>query len=194
MSEIDRLYKYNTLLSGRRAVPRDELMHKLEISLATLKRDLAKLRDQLHIPIVYDRDLGGYRLEATDSTELPGMWFSENEIHALLTMHQLLAGLDDDGVLSRHLQPMLERLQGMLGADAAESRRSLELDDDLIHREAFAGSGRHLPDLAVLVGLENVFHLHRFDDRQLLAGLHFLTDLDGDFAEQAGHRREQEFR
>ena len=50
------------------------------------------------------------------------MWFSENEIHALLTMHQLLAGLDDDGVLSRHLQPMLERLQAMLGADAAESR------------------------------------------------------------------------
>ncbi|MGE4052479.1 MAG: helix-turn-helix transcriptional regulator, partial [Piscinibacter sp.] len=32
------------------------------------------------------------------------------------------AGLDDDGVLSRHLQPMLERLQGMLGSDAAESR------------------------------------------------------------------------
>jgi predicted DNA-binding transcriptional regulator YafY len=50
------------------------------------------------------------------------MWFSEKEIHALLTMHQLLAGLDDDGVLSRHLAPMMDRLQGMLGADEGEAR------------------------------------------------------------------------
>ncbi len=50
--------------------------------------------------------------------ELPGLWFSESEIHALLTMHQLMAGLDDDGVLARHLAPMMDKLQGMLGADA----------------------------------------------------------------------------
>jgi predicted DNA-binding transcriptional regulator YafY len=50
------------------------------------------------------------------------MWFNEQEIHALLTMHQLLAGLDDDGVLSRHLQPIMEKLQGMLGADESEAR------------------------------------------------------------------------
>ena len=43
-------------------------------------------------------------------------------ITALLTMHQLMAGLDDDGVLSRHLQPMMDKLQGMLGADANEAR------------------------------------------------------------------------
>ena len=39
-------------------------------------------------------------------------------------MHQLLAGLDDDGVLSRHLQPMLERLQGMLGRRRRARRAS----------------------------------------------------------------------
>jgi predicted DNA-binding transcriptional regulator YafY len=37
-------------------------------------------------------------------------------------MHQLLAGLDDDGVLSRHLAPMMDKLQGMLGADESEAR------------------------------------------------------------------------
>jgi predicted DNA-binding transcriptional regulator YafY len=63
MSEIDRLYQYKTLLSGRRAMSREDIMQKLEISLATFKRDLAKLRDQLHTPIVFDRDLGSYRLE-----------------------------------------------------------------------------------------------------------------------------------
>ena len=33
-----------------------------------------------------------------------------------------LAGLDDDGVLARHLQPLMERLQGMLGTDAAQAQ------------------------------------------------------------------------
>ena len=37
-------------------------------------------------------------------------------------MHALLAGLDDDGVLARHLQPMMEKLQGMLGTDEAQAR------------------------------------------------------------------------
>ena len=74
MSEIDRLYQYKTLLSSRRVMSREDILNKLEISLATFKRDIAKLRDQLHTPIVFDRDLGGYRLEQTESTELPGMW------------------------------------------------------------------------------------------------------------------------
>ncbi|MEO6031496.1 MAG: WYL domain-containing protein, partial [Burkholderiaceae bacterium] len=43
-------------------------------------------------------------------------------IHALLTMQQLLAGLDDDGVLARHLQPLTERLESVLGTDADEAR------------------------------------------------------------------------
>ena len=84
MSEVVRLYRYKSLLSARRAISGDELMAALEISKATLKRDLAKLRDQLHVPIQFDRDLGGYVLTQghTDS-ELPGLWFSAEEIHAL---------------------------------------------------------------------------------------------------------------
>ena len=41
----------------------------------------------------------------------------------------------------------------------------LKLNDDLIHRQALAGSSRYLLHLAVLLGLEDVFHLHGFDDR-----------------------------
>ena len=61
MSEVIRLYKYQALLSSRRALSRAEFMDLLEVSPATFKRDLAKLRDQLGIPIEYDRDAGGYR-------------------------------------------------------------------------------------------------------------------------------------
>jgi predicted DNA-binding transcriptional regulator YafY len=56
--------------------------------------------------------------------ELPGLWFDEAELYSLLTAQQLLAGLDSDGLLSRHLQPLLDRIQHLLasggGHEAAE--------------------------------------------------------------------------
>ncbi len=39
----------------------------MEISLATFKRDLAKLRDHLNIPVGFDKNLGGYRVELAGS-------------------------------------------------------------------------------------------------------------------------------
>jgi len=129
MDRTERFYKIELLLRNRGCVPFAALRDELGVSPATLKRDLQYLRERLNAPIHYDRDANGYRFDIPAQAggraarqELPGVWFSENEIHALLTMHQLLAGLDDDGVLSRHLAPMLERLQGMLGADDGESR------------------------------------------------------------------------
>ena len=116
MSEIDRLYSYRTLLTGRRAVPREEILDKLEISPATFKRDLAKLRDRLNIPVVFDRDLGGYKLEKTDSRqELPGLWFSQDEIMALLTIHNMLEQLEP-GLLGPKLKPLQDRLDDMLSS------------------------------------------------------------------------------
>lgn len=121
MSEIDRLYQYKTLLSSRRVMSREDILNKLEISLATFKRDIAKLRDQLHTPIVFDRDLGGYRLEQTDSTELPGMWFSQDEMLALMTIQSMIVQLEP-GLLGPKLKPFQKRLDDMLasqGLDAA---------------------------------------------------------------------------
>ena len=78
MSEVVRLYRYKSLLSSRRAVSAEDLMATLEVSRATLRRDISKLRDQLHVPIEFNRELGGYELAQghTDS-ELPGLWFSQ---------------------------------------------------------------------------------------------------------------------
>jgi predicted DNA-binding transcriptional regulator YafY len=127
MDRTERFYKIELLLRSRGCVGFEALRDELGVSPATLKRDLQYLRDRLAAPIVYDRFDNGYRFEADAAErgvrhELPGVWFSEKEIHALLTMHQLLAGLDDDGVLSRHLQPMMDKLQAMLGADQSEAR------------------------------------------------------------------------
>lgn len=114
MSETDRLYRYKTLLSHRRAMTADELMAAQEISLATFKRDIAKMRDRLGTPIVFDKDLGGYRLEANpESTELPGLWFTQDEILALMTIQNMIEQLDP-GLLGPKLKPFRKRLDDML--------------------------------------------------------------------------------
>jgi len=142
MARTERFYKIELLLRSRGCVSFAVLQAELDVSPATLKRDLQYLRDRLSAPIVYDNFSNGYRFAtapsgAASSTrhELPGLWFSENEIHAMLTMHQLLAGLDDDGVLARHLQPLMEKLQGMLGTDESTAR-------ELMRRVKVIGTAR----------------------------------------------------
>ena len=124
MSKTARLYKIELLIRHRGCVSFADLLEVLEVSPATLKRDLDYLRDQLGAPIDYDRHSNGYRFADSapgalarpgDKHQLPGLWFSERELYSLLMAHQLLAGLDADGTLSRHLQPLLERIHGLLG-------------------------------------------------------------------------------
>lgn len=124
---LERIYRIDELLAHRRFVTRKELESKLGISWATLKRDLSYMRDRLHAPIIFDRELGGYRFENSEHREgpqyeLPGFWFSAEEIHALLTMQHLIANLDPGGLLGPHIEPLLSRLSGILGtaADSAE--------------------------------------------------------------------------
>ena len=124
MNQLDRLYQLERLLRSRQALGRDALIHELEISRATLKRYLEVLRDRMNVPVVYDRDSNTYAISqpadksqtGTRRQELPGVWFSQQEIIALLTMYQLIAGLDSAGMLQRHLQPILQRLTAMLGS------------------------------------------------------------------------------
>jgi predicted DNA-binding transcriptional regulator YafY len=132
MDRTERFYKIEMLIRSRGSVPFVDLMDELGVSRATLKRDLDYLRERLDAPIVYDRFTNGYsmRPDARDQRqvkhELPGVWFSEREIHALLTMHQLIQGLDEGGVLARHLQPLLDKLHGMLGASDTEGRELMK--------------------------------------------------------------------
>lgn len=114
MSEVVRLYRYKSLLSASRAISAQSLMTSLEVSRATLRRDIAKLRDQLHVPIEYNRELGGYQLAQDPSTsELPGLWFSQQEILALVTIQQLLEQLEP-GLLGAKLKPLQARLAQLM--------------------------------------------------------------------------------
>ena len=126
MERTERFYKIEMLIRNRGCVSFETLLAELEVSPATLKRDLAYLRERLDAPILYDRFDNGYRFapgagQQGGQHELPGVWFSEREIHALLTMHRLIHELDAGGMLARHLQPLLDKLHGMLGANEREA-------------------------------------------------------------------------
>jgi predicted DNA-binding transcriptional regulator YafY len=113
-----RLYRIEALIRLHGHVSLQQLLDDLKVSRATLKRDLEFLRSRMGAPIEYDAMFGGYRFGKGYGRqarhELPGLWFDEAELYALLTAQQVLAGLDSGGLLSRHLQPLLDRIQLML--------------------------------------------------------------------------------
>ena len=125
MNRTERLYRIDQLLHQRKVVARNDLIAELEISWATLKRDLAYMRDRLNAPIVFDGERGGYCFDlsgAGPQYELPGLWFNSQEILALLTMHRLLEELDSGGLLGPQIGPLMARLNGLLetGAGSAD--------------------------------------------------------------------------
>ena len=120
MDRTERFYKIDQLITERRVVPFQTFLEALEVSPATLKRDIEYLRTRLNAPILWDRAAGGYRYEKSEAPagsqfELPGLWFNASEIHALLTMQHLLATLDQGGLLGPHIQPLMARLNALLG-------------------------------------------------------------------------------
>ena len=66
MDRTERFYRIEMLIRSRGSVPFVDLMDELEVSRATLKRDLEYLRSRMDAPIVYDRDSNGYRFDATE--------------------------------------------------------------------------------------------------------------------------------
>jgi len=118
MNRTERIYKIDQLLGSGRCVSFARLMESLGVSRAQLKRDLSYMRDRFNAPIEYDRDQNGYRFgkpPAGPRYALPGLWFSADEIRALLTMQHLLENLQP-GLLTPHVKPLLSRFSAILGS------------------------------------------------------------------------------
>ncbi len=119
----ERLQRMVQLLRSQRVVARQTFLERLEVSPATFKRDLEYLRERLGAPVIWDRERRGYRFDSEQHTagfELPGLWFNSQEIHALLTMHQLLETLQPS-LLTPHIAPLKQRIETLLEGDAHSS-------------------------------------------------------------------------
>ena len=120
----ERLQRMVQMLKAQRVVPRRTFLQRLEVSPATFKRDLEYLRDRLGAPVVWDREQRGYRFDSRQAGagfELPGLWFNSQEIHALLTMHQLLDALQPS-LLTPHIEPLKQRIESLLQDDTHSSK------------------------------------------------------------------------
>jgi predicted DNA-binding transcriptional regulator YafY len=133
MERTERFYKIQNLLRSRHFVSTQDFIAELGISRATFKRDLEYLRDRMHAPIVYDRDQQAYSFDPAiaDSKlwQLPGLWFSAEELQALLTMDRLLGDLQP-GVLSELIGPLRKRLRSLLESgehSAADIARRIKI-------------------------------------------------------------------
>jgi proteasome accessory factor C len=127
MDRFDRIYALHKALSGvRHGRSLRQLAEALECDPSTAKRIIRTMRDQLGAPIVYDREWRAYRYApeaATGPYELPGLWFTSEELFALVSSHQLLGELQP-GLLDSEVAPLRQRI-GRLLAQRAEPQGEL---------------------------------------------------------------------
>ncbi len=122
MDQTGRLYKIDQLLRQHKTISFAALQSELKVSRATLKRDINDLRTRLLLPIEWSRAAGGYRLAAPPmdtsrgAHELPGLWFSSTEVHALVILRHLLECLDTGGLIINPV-PVADRLHALLHSD-----------------------------------------------------------------------------
>ncbi|MEF8753016.1 MAG: hypothetical protein V5B60_03590 [Accumulibacter sp.] len=60
---MNNMQRISQILGVRHCLTRAELQERPGVSWATLKRELAYIRDRLNALIRFDRDVGGYRFE-----------------------------------------------------------------------------------------------------------------------------------
>lgn len=134
MDKLERIYRLDRLLSGRRtALPLAAIVADLGCSDSTARRAIAILRDLYHAPLVYDRAVNGWRYDTREGErpfQLPGLWFSDTELHALLACQQLLGSIPP-GLLRDQVAPMEGQIQDILarrGLQPEQLARRIRLD------------------------------------------------------------------
>jgi predicted DNA-binding transcriptional regulator YafY len=111
VNQFDRVFLLHRLLSGRRTGQTfEDLREALECSRSSLRRTIDFLRDTLGAPLIHDRERGGYLYEGEGVYELPGLWFSAQELAALLVLEDI-AERRPLGLLADTLRPFRARLE-----------------------------------------------------------------------------------
>jgi predicted DNA-binding transcriptional regulator YafY len=117
MSQMERIHQIDRLLRFRSSASLAFLINELQVSRATVVRDLAYLRDRLQAPVVWDPELRGYRLDGPFS--LPAVYLTAEEIQALLVLHHLTGRLQPTS-LGSQLGPLRDLLRRLVGDSADE--------------------------------------------------------------------------
>jgi len=135
MERSQRMARINVLVSRPLGVTMAQLIEELEVSRATINRDIELLRSQLNTPIVWDHDTYSYRLETGSSVGdrymLPGVWLTQEQAYAFLTLNNMVEKMAPN-LLGPFLEPMRGMLKEMLGrADFPLYRLNEKIEIDM---------------------------------------------------------------
>src|SRR5690606_5554044 len=137
------------------------LQDELGCSRATVYRDVAFLRDALMAPIVGDGEAGiSYDTEDSGRFELPGLWLSSEELHALLAAQQLLSR-SGGGVLSSALAPLQSRIEKLLSEHASGKQWPMERVRVIPHRTRRLDEHAFRPVCAAVLGRKRLVFEYR---------------------------------
>jgi predicted DNA-binding transcriptional regulator YafY len=171
MDKTERFYKIHGLLNAGKCLPLKHFVDTLEVSRATMVRDIAYMRDRLGAPIVYDPDRGGYRYDRTqqgaDKWDLPGVWFNAAEIQAFVVVHALLHDIAQ-GFLEEAVAPLLTRSRKLLEthqvppSEVAKRIRLLNVS----HRDAPPAHFQTAAQAVLQRQKVKLLHYNRQDDRR----------------------------
>ncbi|MCW8907688.1 MAG: transcriptional regulator [Sedimenticola sp.] len=168
MDRFDRIFDLHRLLSSaRRPVSRQRIEQELECSRATAKRIIEAMRLYLNAPIRYSREHNGYYYDRDGEVmyELPGIWFNSSELHALLSVQQLLKSVQP-GLLEQQLAPLKQRIESLLkvqGTGVADLAGRVR-----ILRAASRPAGEQFQTISSALACRQQLHIHyylRSDDR-----------------------------
>lgn len=114
MDKLERAQRLHTILQQRRSpLPMSDMQAMFDnCSESTVKRTLRDLKT-LGAPI-YCTDGIGYSYDKHIAFELPGVWFSPEELHALLTIQQLTANLSG-GLFDESMKLIEQKTVALLG-------------------------------------------------------------------------------
>lgn len=81
------------------------------------------MRDFMDAPILYIRSVNGYQYNPqSPEFELPGLWFNESELYALLATNQLLESVQP-GLLGPYIGPLKARIRNLLEQSGHQSEK-----------------------------------------------------------------------
>jgi proteasome accessory factor C len=116
MNLLDKLHRTRQIfINNHFPVARTTLEQRLSCSKSTVGRIIEKLKYYGAV-IDYDKQTNSYVYDRIVVYELPGIWFTQDEIFGLITAHDLLTNAEP-GLINDTLQPLRAKLDKLLATD-----------------------------------------------------------------------------
>ncbi len=120
--DFSHVYDLHHLLSGRRTpLHTNDILNQLDIGRATFQRIKRFMIDSLDAPICTEKGRGYYyNTQHNEQYELPGLWFSAQELIALSLLEQLLETLQPV-IVKELLEPVRDKMRKLIEAQGIKS-------------------------------------------------------------------------